>query len=87
MAYEHSSSELALHEMTPATISSGLVPNHPPSTQYVPPSRSDWDILFQPLFDELLTSPPSVDPSAPEVIAPIDDLVASEPTKSIGSLI
>ncbi|GJR98148.1 retrovirus-related pol polyprotein from transposon TNT 1-94 [Tanacetum coccineum] len=27
-----------LHEMTPATISSGLVPNPPPSTSYVPPS-------------------------------------------------
>nr|GEW48086.1 hypothetical protein [Tanacetum cinerariifolium]GEW48614.1 hypothetical protein [Tanacetum cinerariifolium] len=32
MASEHSSSKLALHEMTPATISSGLVPNPPPST-------------------------------------------------------
>ncbi|GJT05410.1 integrase, catalytic region, zinc finger, CCHC-type containing protein [Tanacetum coccineum] len=43
----------ALHEMTLATISSGLVPNPPPSTPFVPPSRTDWDILFQPLFDEL----------------------------------
>ncbi|GKA04659.1 integrase, catalytic region, zinc finger, CCHC-type containing protein [Tanacetum coccineum] len=32
MASEHSSSEPALHEMTLATISSGLVPNTPPST-------------------------------------------------------
>nr|GEW18732.1 hypothetical protein [Tanacetum cinerariifolium] len=32
MASEHISSGPALHEMTPATISSGLVPNHPPST-------------------------------------------------------
>ncbi|GKD65380.1 retrovirus-related pol polyprotein from transposon TNT 1-94 [Tanacetum coccineum] len=32
MASEHSSLEPALHEMTPATISSGLVPNPPPST-------------------------------------------------------
>ncbi|GJY07869.1 retrovirus-related pol polyprotein from transposon TNT 1-94 [Tanacetum coccineum] len=31
MAFEHSSSGLALHEMTPATISSRLVPNPPPS--------------------------------------------------------
>ncbi|GJZ18664.1 retrovirus-related pol polyprotein from transposon TNT 1-94 [Tanacetum coccineum] len=29
----------ALHEMTPATISSGLVPNPPPSTPFVPPLR------------------------------------------------
>ncbi|GKA84542.1 retrovirus-related pol polyprotein from transposon TNT 1-94 [Tanacetum coccineum] len=48
-----------LHEMTLATIRSGLVPNPPPSTLFVPPSRTDWDILFQPLFDELLISPPN----------------------------
>nr|GEW55409.1 integrase, catalytic region, zinc finger, CCHC-type, peptidase aspartic, catalytic [Tanacetum cinerariifolium] len=39
MASEHNSSELALHEMTHATISSRLVPNPPPSTSFVPPSR------------------------------------------------
>ncbi|GJZ27666.1 retrovirus-related pol polyprotein from transposon TNT 1-94 [Tanacetum coccineum] len=36
MASEHSSSGPALHEMTPATISSGLVPNPPPSTPFIP---------------------------------------------------
>nr|GEY79695.1 hypothetical protein [Tanacetum cinerariifolium] len=43
-----------LNEMTPATISSGLVQKSSPSTSYVPPSRNDWDLLFQPMFDELL---------------------------------
>ncbi|GKD73498.1 hypothetical protein Tco_1331780, partial [Tanacetum coccineum] len=38
MASEHSSSGLALYEMTPATISSGLVPNPPPSTPVNPPT-------------------------------------------------
>ncbi|GJU24053.1 retrovirus-related pol polyprotein from transposon TNT 1-94 [Tanacetum coccineum] len=71
MASEHSSSGSALHEMTPATFSSGLVPNPPPSTPFVPPSRTDWDILFQPLFNELLNPPSSVDRPAPEVITPI----------------
>ncbi|GKE69977.1 hypothetical protein Tco_1528049 [Tanacetum coccineum] len=85
MASEHSSSGLALHEMTPATISSGLVPNHPPSTPLVPPSRTDWDILFLPLFDELLTLPPSVDLPAPEVIAPIAEVVAPVLVVSTGS--
>nr|GFA67495.1 hypothetical protein [Tanacetum cinerariifolium] len=42
MASEHSSSEPTLYEMTPATISSGLVPNHPPSTPFVPPSRTGF---------------------------------------------
>ncbi|GJU52553.1 retrovirus-related pol polyprotein from transposon TNT 1-94 [Tanacetum coccineum] len=85
MATEHSSSGLALHEMTPATISLGLVPNPHPSTPFVPPSRTDWDLLFQPLFDELLTPPPSVDTSAPEVIALIAKVVAPEPAISTGS--
>ncbi|GJU99817.1 retrovirus-related pol polyprotein from transposon TNT 1-94 [Tanacetum coccineum] len=39
MAFEHSSSGPAFHEMNPATISLGLVPNLPPSTPFVPPSR------------------------------------------------
>nr|GEX71987.1 hypothetical protein [Tanacetum cinerariifolium] len=40
------------------------------------------DLLFQPLFDELLTPPPSVDPPAPEVIAPIADVIPSEQAES-----
>ncbi|GJV87253.1 integrase, catalytic region, zinc finger, CCHC-type containing protein [Tanacetum coccineum] len=75
----------ALHEITPATISSGLMPNPHPSTPYVPPSRTDWDILFQPLFDELLTPLPSVDHPSNEVIAPIAEVVALEPAASTGS--
>nr|GFB01722.1 retrovirus-related Pol polyprotein from transposon TNT 1-94 [Tanacetum cinerariifolium] len=85
MASEQSSSGPALHEITPATISSGLVPKPTSSTPFVPPSRNDWDLLFQPLFDELLTPPPSVDPPAPEVIAPIDEVVALKLTESTGS--
>ncbi|GJW47524.1 putative ribonuclease H-like domain-containing protein [Tanacetum coccineum] len=85
MASKHSSLEPALHKMTPATISLGLMPNHPPSTPFVPPSRTDWDILFQLLFDELLSPPSSVDRPAPEVIAPIAEVVAPEPAASTGS--
>nr|GEX29839.1 hypothetical protein [Tanacetum cinerariifolium] len=69
MASEQSNLGPALHEMTPATISSGLVPKPTSSTPFVPSSRNDWDMLFQSLFDELLTPPPSVDPPAPEVVA------------------
>nr|GEV39815.1 retrovirus-related Pol polyprotein from transposon TNT 1-94 [Tanacetum cinerariifolium] len=65
----------ALHEMTPATISSGLVPKPTSSTPFVPPLRTDWDLLCQPLFDKLLTPPPSVDHPAPEVIAPIAEVM------------
>ncbi|GJR41196.1 retrotransposon protein, putative, ty1-copia subclass [Tanacetum coccineum] len=72
----------ALHEMTLATISSRLVPNPPPLTPFVPPMRSDWDILFKPMFDDLFNPPPSFDPPAPEVIAPIAEVVALEPVDS-----
>ncbi|GJR46089.1 retrovirus-related pol polyprotein from transposon TNT 1-94 [Tanacetum coccineum] len=85
MASEHNSSGPALHEMTPATISLGLVPNPPPSTPFVPPLRTDWDILFQLLFDELLNPPSSVDHPTPEVIALIAKVVAPEPAVSTDS--
>ncbi|GJS78646.1 retrovirus-related pol polyprotein from transposon TNT 1-94 [Tanacetum coccineum] len=85
MAFEHSSLEPALHEMTPASISLGLVPNPPPSTSFVPLSRTDWDPLFQPLFDELLNPPSSIDRPAPEVIDPIAEVVAPDLAASTGS--
>ncbi|GJS55364.1 retrovirus-related pol polyprotein from transposon TNT 1-94 [Tanacetum coccineum] len=85
MAFEHISSGPTLHEMTPTIISSGLVPNPSLSTSFVPPSRTDWDILFQPLFDELLNPPSSVVCPAPEVIALIAKVVAPEPAASTGS--
>ncbi|GKA75322.1 retrovirus-related pol polyprotein from transposon TNT 1-94, partial [Tanacetum coccineum] len=85
MASEHSSSGPALHEMTPATSSSGLVPNPPPSIPFVPPSRTDWDILFQLMFDELLTPLPIVDYPASEVVAPIHEVVTPVPAVLIGS--
>nr|GEV53596.1 Gag-Pol polyprotein [Tanacetum cinerariifolium] len=47
--------------------------------------RLRHDLLFQPLFEEVLTPPPSVDPPAPEVIAPIAEVIAPEPVESTGS--
>ncbi|GKF11406.1 retrovirus-related pol polyprotein from transposon TNT 1-94 [Tanacetum coccineum] len=87
MASEYSSSGPALHEITLTTISSGFVLNPPPSTPFVPPSRTDWDLLFQPLFDELLNPLSSVDNLAPEVIALIAEVVAPEPAALTGSLV
>nr|GEY60388.1 integrase, catalytic region, zinc finger, CCHC-type, peptidase aspartic, catalytic [Tanacetum cinerariifolium] len=77
MASEQSSSGPALNHMTPATISSGLVQKSSSSTPYVPPSRNDWDLLFQLMFDELLNPPPSVDHQAHEVITPIGEVIPS----------
>nr|GFC26588.1 integrase, catalytic region, zinc finger, CCHC-type, peptidase aspartic, catalytic [Tanacetum cinerariifolium] len=85
MAFEQHSSGPALNEMTPRTISSGLVPITSPSTSYVPPSQNDWDLLFQPMFDELLNPPPSVVNQAPEAIAPIVEVIPPVNVDSTGS--
>nr|GEZ25008.1 integrase, catalytic region, zinc finger, CCHC-type, peptidase aspartic, catalytic [Tanacetum cinerariifolium] len=75
----------ALHEITPATISSGLVQNPTSPTPFVPPSRTDWDLLFKLMFDELLTPLPSVDHPTPEFIALIAEVVAPELAASTDS--
>ncbi|GKA73958.1 retrovirus-related pol polyprotein from transposon TNT 1-94 [Tanacetum coccineum] len=68
---------MTVKTLTPGTISSGLVPNIPSSSPYVPPTKNDWEILFQPMFDEYLNRPPCVDPQVSEIITP-------EPTVSTG---
>nr|GEU97064.1 hypothetical protein [Tanacetum cinerariifolium] len=74
-----------LNEMTPGTISSGLVQKSSPSSSYVPPSRNDWDLLFQPMFDELLNPSPSVANQAPADIAPIAEVILPEQADSTSS--
>ncbi|GKB13249.1 retrovirus-related pol polyprotein from transposon TNT 1-94 [Tanacetum coccineum] len=64
--------------LTPGIISSGLVQNIPSSTPYVLPTKNDWEILFQPMFDKYLNPPPCVDLQVPAVIA-------LEPVVSTGS--
>nr|GFB90775.1 retrovirus-related Pol polyprotein from transposon TNT 1-94 [Tanacetum cinerariifolium] len=85
MASKHRSSGPVLNKMTPGTISSGLVPTTSPSTSYVPPSRNDWDVLFQPTFDKLLNPPPSVVNQTPEAIAPIAEVIPPGYVDSTGS--
>ncbi|GJR25501.1 hypothetical protein Tco_1101733 [Tanacetum coccineum] len=70
MASEQFSSGPELKILTPGTISSGLVPNPPSPTPYVPPTKKDWDILFQPMFDEYSNLPLSVASLVHEVVAP-----------------
>nr|GEZ32738.1 retrotransposon protein, putative, unclassified [Tanacetum cinerariifolium]GEZ59403.1 retrotransposon protein, putative, unclassified [Tanacetum cinerariifolium] len=64
--------------MTPGTLSSGLVPNPPSSTPYVPPIKNDWDILFQPMFDELFNPSPSV-------VSPVSTAAARRPVDPTSS--
>nr|GEU49890.1 retrovirus-related Pol polyprotein from transposon TNT 1-94 [Tanacetum cinerariifolium] len=46
--------------MTLTTPCSGLVPNPPPSAPFVPPSRHEWDLVFQPVFNEFFSPPASI---------------------------
>ncbi|GKF25722.1 hypothetical protein Tco_0081616 [Tanacetum coccineum] len=64
--------------MTPATLSSGLVPSLPPSALFVPPSRHEWDLVFQPVFDEFFSPPASI-----ASLVPVEE--ASSPVESTGS--
>ncbi|GJS29253.1 retrovirus-related pol polyprotein from transposon TNT 1-94 [Tanacetum coccineum] len=78
MASEQSSLEPALHEMTPATPSSGLVLNPPPLVPFVLQSRHEWYLVFQPVFDEFFSPLASVASPVPAVEAPA-------PVESTGS--
>nr|GEU82710.1 hypothetical protein [Tanacetum cinerariifolium] len=68
-----------------STDEEGLVQKSSSSTPYVPPSRNDWDLMFQLMFNELLNPPPSVDPQAPEVIPPIAKVIPLVQAESTGS--
>ncbi|GJT38055.1 retrovirus-related pol polyprotein from transposon TNT 1-94 [Tanacetum coccineum] len=82
MASEQFSSGLGLHSMTPATPSSGLVPNTVSQQPCIPPNKDDWDHLFQPMFDEYF-NPPSIsvtpvqEAAAPRAVVVADSLVST----------
>nr|GEU32114.1 hypothetical protein [Tanacetum cinerariifolium] len=53
-------------------------------TSYVPPTKKDWDLLFQPMFDEYFNPPPSVASPVPTTVAPdLADLIDSPSSTSI----
>ncbi|GJU98338.1 hypothetical protein Tco_1327609 [Tanacetum coccineum] len=58
-------------KLTPRYISSGLVQNPVSPIPYVPPSKKDYEIMFQLLFDEYFNPPPrAVSPDPVAVAAP-----------------
>ncbi|GKB27949.1 retrovirus-related pol polyprotein from transposon TNT 1-94 [Tanacetum coccineum] len=73
-----------LQLLIPGTISSGLVQNPSSSTPHVPPIKNDWDILFQPMFDEYFNPPKCVVSPVPAATAPIPvDLTGTPLSTSI----
>ncbi|GKA18544.1 hypothetical protein Tco_0698459 [Tanacetum coccineum] len=78
MASEQFSSGPGLLFMTPATSSSGLVPNPIPQQPFNPLTRNDWDRLFQPMFNEYFNPLSSVVSPVPVAAAPrVVDIVGS----------
>ncbi|GJU57830.1 retrovirus-related pol polyprotein from transposon TNT 1-94 [Tanacetum coccineum] len=68
--------------LMPGQISLGLVPNPVPAAPYVPPTNKEWEILFQPMFDEFLEPPRAERPVslAPAVSVPVNS--ASTPSST-----
>nr|GEV86569.1 putative reverse transcriptase domain-containing protein [Tanacetum cinerariifolium] len=64
-------------------VSAGLVQNSISLTTYVSPSKRDYEILFQPLFDEYFNPPPcAVSPDLVVVAAPRPVDLASLPSST-----
>ncbi|GKB64045.1 hypothetical protein Tco_0920231, partial [Tanacetum coccineum] len=79
MASEQFSSGPELRSMTPATSSSGLVPNPVSQQPCILPNKDDWDHLFQPMFDEYFTPPPIAVTLVQEVAATRAVVLADSP--------
>ncbi|GKD41334.1 hypothetical protein Tco_1261541 [Tanacetum coccineum] len=82
MASKQFGSGPELQVMTPATSSSGLVPNIIPQQPCNPPKRDDWDTLFQPLFDEYFNPPTIVVSTVPVAAAPKAVDIADSPVST-----
>ncbi|GJY80195.1 retrovirus-related pol polyprotein from transposon TNT 1-94, partial [Tanacetum coccineum] len=82
MASKQFSSGPGLQCMTPATSSSGLVPNPVSQKPCIPPPKDDWDRLFQPMFDEYFTPPSISVSSVQEVVASRAMVLADSPVST-----
>nr|GEV94917.1 retrovirus-related Pol polyprotein from transposon TNT 1-94 [Tanacetum cinerariifolium] len=71
----HETSVARSPQQTGVVERSGLVPNPPPSAQFVQPSRHEWDFVFQPMFE--FFSPPA------SVASPVLVEEARAPVKSL----
>ncbi|GKC53188.1 retrovirus-related pol polyprotein from transposon TNT 1-94, partial [Tanacetum coccineum] len=82
MTSEQFSSGPGLYHMTPATPSSGLVPNTISQQPCIPPNRDDWDHLFQPMFDEYFNPPLIAVTLVQEAVAPRVVVLADSPVST-----
>ncbi|GJT04125.1 retrovirus-related pol polyprotein from transposon TNT 1-94 [Tanacetum coccineum] len=81
MASEQHGSGPELQGLTYGHISLGLVQNQVTSTSAKPPIKSDWDLMFQPMFDEYFKPPSDVSTTiSAATLPPLDTARASSST-------
>ncbi|GKA44303.1 retrovirus-related pol polyprotein from transposon TNT 1-94 [Tanacetum coccineum] len=84
MASKQHGSGPDLYRLTFGHISSGLVLNQAASISAKPPTKNDWDLLFQPMFDEYFKPPSAVStPISAVALLPLDIARASSSSTSI----
>ncbi|GJU79658.1 retrovirus-related pol polyprotein from transposon TNT 1-94, partial [Tanacetum coccineum] len=72
----------AINHLAQNGLVRGLVPNPIPQQPCIPPSRDDWDRLFQPMFDEYFNHPTIVVSPVPVAAAPITVDLADSPVST-----
>nr|GEU89150.1 hypothetical protein [Tanacetum cinerariifolium] len=85
MTFEQDGLGLGIHPLTHGYINSGLMQNPVSTTPYVSLSKKDYEILFQPLFDEYFSPLPcdvSLDPIVVTALRVVD-LVGSPSSTTI----
>nr|GEU87742.1 hypothetical protein [Tanacetum cinerariifolium] len=81
MASEQHGSGPKLQRLASGYISSGLMQIEAASTSAKPPVKNDWDLLFQPMFDEYFKPPSVVSTSiSAETLPPLNTAGASSST-------
>ncbi|GJS44956.1 retrovirus-related pol polyprotein from transposon TNT 1-94 [Tanacetum coccineum] len=84
MASKQNGSGPKLQGLTSGHLSSGLVRNRAASTSAKPPTKNDWDLLFQIMFDEYFKPPSAVStPIFAATLLPPDTAGASPSSTSI----
>ncbi|GJW46760.1 retrovirus-related pol polyprotein from transposon TNT 1-94 [Tanacetum coccineum] len=83
MASEQLGSGPDLHGLTSGYISSGLVLNQVASTSAKPHTKNEWDLLFQPMFDEYFNNPSAAsNPISAATLPPPNNTGASSSSSS-----
>ncbi|GKE21937.1 retrovirus-related pol polyprotein from transposon TNT 1-94 [Tanacetum coccineum] len=83
MASKQHGSRHELQGLTSGHISSGLVQNQAASTSAKPPTKNDWDLLFQPIFDGYFKHPSVISTTISATTLPPPDTAGASSSTTI----